>query len=273
MLANGVGGLHNDLLMVGLMAAALVVAAERGWQWAAVLGGTAAAVKLPGGLVCVAVVLVSLPVAASLAERVRRLAAVGSLALGTLWGLGAVWGLGAGWVAALTVGGGGNTPLSMPTVVGQFLDRAVGLLGIGIGIGETFFLDSIRALASLASVAIVAWVALRWRTGERNESVRAVVVIISVMLLLSPVVHLWYFLWLVPFAAPMRMSRLGTTLVVAVSLIGGAVAPLDPSLRGAYLTIVVGSLCAAVMVAILLFTKRSRERLERIAESDWLPVP
>src|SRR3546814_508291 len=29
MMANGVGGLHNDLLIVGLMAAALVVAAER----------------------------------------------------------------------------------------------------------------------------------------------------------------------------------------------------------------------------------------------------
>ncbi len=74
MLANGVGGLHNDLLMAGLMAAALVVAVEHGWAWGAVLGGTAAAVKAPGGLVCVAVALVGLPAAATFTDRVRRLA-------------------------------------------------------------------------------------------------------------------------------------------------------------------------------------------------------
>ncbi|WP_180923732.1 polyprenol phosphomannose-dependent alpha 1,6 mannosyltransferase MptB [Nocardioides marinisabuli] len=59
-LAHGVGGLHNDLLMVGLGAAALVVAAERGWVLGAATGGLAAAVKLPGGLVCLGVVLLSL---------------------------------------------------------------------------------------------------------------------------------------------------------------------------------------------------------------------
>src|SRR5690606_11767098 len=97
MLTNGVGGLHNDLLMVGLMAAALVVAAERSWQWAAVIGGLAAAVKVPGGLICIAVVLVSLPVTATLVDRLRRLVLVGGISLGTLAGLGLVWGLSIGW--------------------------------------------------------------------------------------------------------------------------------------------------------------------------------
>ena len=60
MIANGVAGLHNDLLMVGLMAAALVVAAR------ARLGGrcrrsagSRRGSRLPGGLVCVAIVLVT----------------------------------------------------------------------------------------------------------------------------------------------------------------------------------------------------------------------
>jgi alpha-1,6-mannosyltransferase len=53
MLANGVGGLHNDLLMAGLMAAALVAAAEHGWLAGALVGASAAAVKVPGGLVCI----------------------------------------------------------------------------------------------------------------------------------------------------------------------------------------------------------------------------
>src|SRR3546814_17297347 len=72
MIANGVGGLHNDLLMVGLMAAGLVVAVEHGWAWGAALGGLAAAVKVPGGLICIAIALVTLPAAATLTDRVRR---------------------------------------------------------------------------------------------------------------------------------------------------------------------------------------------------------
>ncbi|MBJ7359181.1 polyprenol phosphomannose-dependent alpha 1,6 mannosyltransferase MptB, partial [Nocardioides sp.] len=89
MLANGVAGLHNDLLMVGLMAAALVVGAERGWFWGAALAGLAAAVKAPGGLVCLGIVLVSLPAGARLVDRVRRTGAVAAVSVGVLAGLGA----------------------------------------------------------------------------------------------------------------------------------------------------------------------------------------
>jgi alpha-1,6-mannosyltransferase len=268
MMANGVGGLHNDLLMVGLMAAALVVAAERSWQWAAVLGGAAAAVKLPGGLICIAGALVSLPLAAPTVERVRRLAAVGAISLGTLFGLGAAWGLGAGWVGALTVPGTVNTPLSAPTVLGGALDQVAELLGSGTG--DAFFLDLVRALATAASGVVVLGIALGWRTGDRVAALHATVVMMSALILLSPVVHLWYFLWLVPFLAPVRLDRLGTTLLMAASIVAGVVAPLDSSLHGAYLLIVLGSIHAAVLVAILLCTRRSRDRLDRIAGAEWL---
>lgn len=64
MMANGVAGLHNDLLVVGLMAAALVVAAEKGWATGAVLAGLAVAVKAPGAAILLPVALVSLPAGA-----------------------------------------------------------------------------------------------------------------------------------------------------------------------------------------------------------------
>ena len=103
MLANGVAGLHNDLLMVGLMAAALVVAAERGWVWGAALAGLAAAVKAPGGLVCLGIVLVSLPVGRA-ARRPGSAAPEPSAAVsvGVLVGLGVVTGLGIGWLGGLS---------------------------------------------------------------------------------------------------------------------------------------------------------------------------
>ncbi|WP_240617490.1 polyprenol phosphomannose-dependent alpha 1,6 mannosyltransferase MptB [Nocardioides speluncae] len=270
MLANGVGGLHNDLLMVGLMASALVVAVERSWFWGAVLGGAAAAVKLPGGLVCIGVALVTLPLAATMLERVRRLALVGVVAVGFLVGLGVLWGLGIGWADALSVPGTVNTPLSVPTLIGGALDWTAE--GLNTGLAPATFLDVVRKVAQVASVLAAAYIALRWRTGDKEASLQAVATVVGTTLLMSPVVHLWYFLWLVPFVAPLRLSRVGTTTVIAVSVIIGLVAPLDSSLHGAYLAILLTSMLAAVVFGALLLTRSARNRIERIADADWLPV-
>lgn len=271
MMSNGVGGLHNDLLMVGLMAAALVLAHEQHWAWGALLAGAAAAVKLPGGIVCIGVVLLSLPAAATLAQRSRRLAAAGAVSVLTLLGLGVLWGVGAGWVGGLTVPGSVNTPLSMPTVLGGILDWVAS--GIGLDLRRAFFLDLVRRLASAASLVVTCAIAFRWETGSRTAAVKAVALLVGATILLSPVVHLWYFLWLVPFLAVLKLSRISSAALVAMSVVLGLVAPLDSSLHGAYLAIVLGCSYVALLVPILLLTRRSRERIERISEAEWLPVP
>ena len=249
MLANGVAGLHNDLLMVGLMAAALVVAVEHGWVWGAALAGAAAAVKAPGGLVCLAIVLASLPAGAILVERLRRTAAVGAVAVGVLVGLGLVTGLGSGWVAGLAVPGSIDTPLSVTSVVGN----ALGLH------------DAIRTLGSLAALGVGAWVLLTRPTGRPRLALHGLAVTMLAVVVLSPVVHLWYFLWAVPFLATLRLSRPQMTGLVAISVVLGLVAPLDSSLHGAYVAIVAGSMLAAVLATVLLLTRRARERVDRIA--------
>ncbi|WZH50798.1 MAG: polyprenol phosphomannose-dependent alpha 1,6 mannosyltransferase MptB [Nocardioides alkalitolerans] len=272
MLANGAGGLHNDLTMVGLMAAALVVAAERSWVLGAVLGGLAAAVKAPGGLVCIAVALVSLPLAATLVQRLRRLAAVAAVSVACLVALGLAWGVGLGWIEALTVPGTVNTPLSLPTVVGGALDDVATLTGLGTP--PATFLEITRLVGNVGAIAFAGWVALRWPTGRRERAVAAVAAVMGVMVLLSPVVHLWYFLWVVPFLAPLRLHRLGALGVLFVSVVAGVVAPLDSSLHGAYLAIVMGSMIATGTVALLFATHRSRARVERIvAPPSWLAAP
>lgn len=274
MLAHGVGGLHNDLLMVGLMASALVVAAERGWVWGAALGGLAAAVKAPGGLVCIGVALIALPVGASLARRVRRLVQVGAVACGALVIPGVVAGLGIGWVHALGVPGSVIVPLSMPTVLGGFFDLVARLLGTGLAPGT--FLEIVRAVAQVVALGLAVRIALTWPSGSRVQAVRAVAAVIGALILLSPVVHLWYFLWALPFLAASRLPRLGTLGLLAAVVISGLVAPLDSSLHGAYVAIVVGSLLVTAIVLALLVTRRARERLERIAaaqvEGRILPV-
>lgn len=271
MLANGAAGLHNDLLMVGLMAAALVVAVDRGWWAGAVLGGLAAAVKLPGGLVCIAVALLTLPVAATLVQRCTRLAATAVVAVATLVVPGFATGLGLGWVEALTVPGTVNTPLSLTTVVGGALDGLARL--VGLGTPPATFLDLVRQVGTLASFGVAAWVALRRPTGDRAASVVSVAVMTGALLLLSPVVHLWYFLWVLPFLACLRLGRASATGLLVVCVVTGLVAPLDSSLHGAYTAIVIGSGLVGVLFGVLLLTRRSRERIDRIVTADWLPTP
>ena len=264
MIANGVAGLHNDLLMVGLMAAALVVAAERGWVWGAMVAGLAAGVKVPGGLVCVGIALVSLPVGAALLPRLRRLAAVGAVAVGTLLGLGVATGLGNGWLHALTVPGEVNTPLSATTLVGGVLDFLA--LHLGVGTDPAFFRNLVRAAGLLAALGIGAWVALGWRTGDRSSAVAAVASAGAAFVLLSPVVHLWYFLMLPPFLATQRLRPHAMGALVGISMLLGLVAPLDSSLHGAYYAIVLGSMTVARQMPVLLLTRGARESVARVVE-------
>jgi len=269
MITNGVAGLHNDLLMVGLMAAALVVAAERGWAYAAVLGGLAAAVKVPGGAVCIGVALVSLVAHATLAERVRRLAACAAVSVGVLVGLGVLSGLGLGWVHALTVPGMVSTPLSLTTMVGSAVDALAGL--VGLGTPPATFVGLARAAGMLGALGLTVWVSLRWPTGSRQQAVAAVALVVGVLVLTSATVHLWYFLWPLPFLAALPLRRYALTCLLALSVLLGLVAPLDSSLHGAYLVIVFAILLIALLLTVLLLTPSARGQVERIVAARWLP--
>jgi hypothetical protein len=270
MLTNGVGGMHNDLLMAGLMAAALVVAGQWGWPAAAVIGGLAAAVKVPGGLVCIGVVLLSLPAAATLAQRLRRLGAVAGVSFGTLVGLGVVSGLGVGWVQGLTVPGSVITPFTSTALVGGAGDWVAGVLGLGLP--NATFLDLARSLGTAAMLGVSAWVALAWPTADRAGAVRGVAIVTLTAVVLSPVVHPWYLLWATPFLASIRLPRVGLVGLLAGSLILGLAAPLDSSLHGAYVAIALCSMLLALLIPLLLLTASARARIERISTAPWIPV-
>lgn len=247
-LAHGVGGLHNDLVVVGLAAAALVVAAEHGWLPGAALGGLAAAVKVPGGLVCVGVALLSLPVAASGPARLRRLAGVGAVAVATLVGTGYVCGVGAGWVAALGVPAQIDTPLSVTAQLGRLV-------------------PGVQAVGAVLVVLTVGWTALRWPTGRPAVGLHAAACALTVTVLLSPVVQPWYFLWCVPLLAACALGPGGRAVLAWVTLALGVSAPLGSSLQGRP----VATLVTAVLVlgAPVVLARSLRQS----APADHLEVP
>jgi hypothetical protein len=160
-----------------------------------------------------------------------------------------------------------NTPLSLPTLLGGWLDLVARLMGVRTSDGT--FLDLVRLLAQVAVVGVVLRVLATHPAGDGRAAVRALTVVVLAVVALSPVVHLWYFLWAVPFVAVQRLGRGAMTSLVAVSLVSGLVAPMDSSLHGAYLAIVIGSLVVAAAAALLLLTRPARERVAGIATEEW----
>ncbi|SDS60734.1 alpha-1,6-mannosyltransferase [Nocardioides scoriae] len=249
LVAHGVGGLHHDLLVVGLVAAALVLARRHGWLLGSVVAGLALAVKLPGVLACVGVALVTLPVAAPLAARLARLAASGLVAGLVVVLAGVPRGLGLGWVEALGVPGVVLTPLSAPAM-------------LGLLVGEV---DAVRLVAQLLAVGLVLAVALRTPTGSPAAALRATVLALLAVLVLSPAVHLWYLLWVLPLAAALRMPARLRLLTVVLGLVGGLAAPLDSSLHGLYLVVLGGTAAFALLTAALLGAPAHRLRVAAAA--------
>jgi hypothetical protein len=231
--------------MVGLMAAALAVAVEGRWVLGAALGGFAAGVKAPGGLVCLAVVLVSLPALCSLRDRARRAVQVGAVAIGTLIGAGVLTGVGAGWVHALGVPGVVRTPLSVTTDLGLLLSWVQD----GLDLPGPYAVEAVRTIGLLLALAVAAHAALRTPTGDPAAAVRSAGVVALAVVVLSPVVHPWYALWVLPFlaAAPLGL-RARSTLVVLAGLLG-LVAPLDSSLEARGTDIAVAVLLVVAVAA------------------------
>lgn len=255
MLAHGVAGVHNDVVMAGLVAVTLVVAIERSWVLGAVLGGVAAAVKLPAGLVCIGVALVSLSATATRPQRVGRLGAVGALSVGSLVLIGAMAGVGVGWIHALGVPGEVRTPFSVTTQLGRLLSFVLACLDIGTaGIDPVAVL---RLLGSAAVMWIAARVALRAPTGVPAAGARAVALVLASALALSPVVHPWYLLWCLPILVTCHLTDRGSTSLLHLSWLVGLVAPLDSSLEGAGGAIIGAVVLIGGIAGVQLATHRS----------------
>ena len=248
LVAHGVGGLHIDVLVAGLMAMALLGTVRHGWMPGAVLGGTAAAVKAPGAFVCVGIVLLALPVGASLALRARRAAGVAAIALATLVGWGLVGGLGIGWVHSLSVPLSSKSVLSASTDLGKIVGAVMPAGPWPPNVATML----VQAAGMLAIVGVALTVLVRTPTGDPDRALRGVALVMVAVTVLIPVVHYWYALWCLPLLAAAPLRRRAASLVVTMTCALGLAAPLDFSLHvpGDKL-IVLGALAGAVVVALL----------------------
>lgn len=263
MIAHGVGAAHNDILMLGVACYAVTHAKAGRWGTAALLAGAAAAVKLPGGLVVIVIAAVMSPLASRVRTRIASLAIAGFVAVLSLVTIGELLGIGSGWLGALGVPGLVKSPFSIANLVGLGTSGILDWFGLDGAADQAF--GVFRLLGIAVAVGVVATMALR---SSVHHAVRGVGIALLAIVLLGPTAHDWYFLWCLPFLAAARPGRRLITVLVGVSVILTVAAPLNSSLRGAVVPIVVTTSLVLVVVGILLGRVRTLQPALGERDSD-----
>ena len=216
-LAYLVGGGHNDLLMVGLLAAGAVFVIEGRHALGIAVVTCGFSVKATAAILLP--FLVWMWAARLSGSPTRRFAKATGASLAVFL---AVFGwltviaqVGLGWVKALDVTNLVVTWMSLPTAAAQL---ANGIVGIFTVTDPTQFLSVARMIGWLLLAALVArqwWLA---RAGDVPTVLRRASFALLTVVLLSPATLPWYFTWPLVMAAGFAWSGVGLAIGAGVSV-------------------------------------------------------
>ena len=199
-----VGGVHNDLLVVGLVAAGSLLVLEKRPVAGIAVVTLAMAVKATAGLVLPFLVLVW---AARLTgprwKRIGKAAAAGvGVSVSVFAACSLIAGVGLGWLPALYAPSMIVNWLSWPTGVGLVVHWLVSLVA---DVSYTGFIAVTRALGAIVLV-VFAW--RQWlasRDGQPDALRRAGLVLLAAAVL-APATLPWYFSWCLALLAMVRWT-------------------------------------------------------------------
>ncbi|MDQ3154365.1 MAG: polyprenol phosphomannose-dependent alpha 1,6 mannosyltransferase MptB [Actinomycetota bacterium] len=220
MVVHLVGGPHNDLLMIGLLATGTLLALRRHHLAGIAVVTVAMAVKASAGVALpflVAIWAARLP-----GSRWARTVKAGAAGLATFivvfGAITLISGVGLGWVPAL------DAPsetiynwMSLPTGVGQLV---YGITWLFVDVEAGPFITVTRFLGSALLLGILAW---QWFTVGRNardggaDAVRRASYVLLASALLAPATLPWYFTWGLVLGACFAWTRWALSLVVGAS--------------------------------------------------------
>ena len=236
-LVQWVGGIHNDAVMVALVAVAFLAAhrlGARGWP-AVVLGGVfiglAMAIKQSAAVAGVGVVALAWASAhPGLPARARtwwgilaRSAAGGSAAIGVFTLVSWATGLGFGWrnpTAGSPLQATSNAPISWVASFARFHEL----------MSEARIISILTVFTSVLIVAGIAF--LVWRLGPRppdsvGQPWLLACGVLTSFAVLGPALQPWYFTWILPFVALARPGLKLQHLFLTVTVVCGVLAPLQ----------------------------------------------
>jgi len=213
------GGVHNEMLMVGLMAAAIALGFAGRDAWAVVVAAVAVAVKATAGIALPFLVWVWMR---HLQQR-RNLPAPKAFALATVASIGlfaavfaiATWvaGVGLGWLTALAGSVKIINWLTVPTAVSNLINS----------VGGIFFPVNFYAVLEAARIIGIAIIAVSlpvvwWRCRRTDrDALAGIAVAMVIVVLFVPAALPWYYTWPLAAAAAVFQSRAAIAVIAAVS--------------------------------------------------------
>lgn len=211
-----VGGPHNDLLMIGLLAAGSLLVLERRHAAGIGLVSLAMAVKATAGVALPFLVWVwaaRLP-GSPRARFGKALAASLAVFVPVFTLVTLVAGVNLGWVPALQAPSAIVNWLSIPTGVGEVIH---GLVNIVVDVDKMPFVTVTRGLGLvlLVVIAVKQW----WRAREGGpDAVRRAAIVLFAVAVLSPAILPWYLTWSLVLAAALPWRRPALVAIVGASV-------------------------------------------------------
>lgn len=193
MLVHLIGGAHNDVIMVGLMAAGVLLVLDRRHVFGIALVALAFSVKATAVIAVPFLVLVwarRMPGSRN-AQLAKAVAAGGMTFVGVFAATTAIAGLDLGWIPALGTSSTIVNWLSLPSAVGDFAFTVTNLV---VSVEPGVFMTIARGLGSLL-LLYVAW--RQWRAADEGGpgAIRHAALTMLALALLSPATLPWYFSW------------------------------------------------------------------------------
>ncbi|NLU82903.1 alpha-(1-_6)-mannopyranosyltransferase A [Rhodococcus sp. HNM0569] len=219
-----IGGVHNEVLMVGLMSAGVVLVLDRRHLGGFALVSVAVAIKATAGAALPFMVWIWM-----IHER-ERAAAEGrepaspfvlfaktagagfAMFVAVFAGSSLAAGVGLGWMTALSGSAKIINWLSLPTILAHIVTVGTSWFA-DLTLGSV--LDVTRMICGIALVVIVVAAWWRFRKTER-DAVLGILVVLVAIVVLSPAALPWYYSWPLAIAAGFALSQ--RTLMVLVGL-------------------------------------------------------
>jgi alpha-1,6-mannosyltransferase len=215
MVINMIGGGHNDLLVVGFLAAGSLLALRGRHAGGIALVTLAMAVKASAGLALPFLVLVwAADMTGTLRTRIVKATAAGIAVFAVTFGVCTLLaGVDLGWLPALSAPSMIVNWMSIPTALGQIFGWIASLFGGSMQL----FINIFRAIG----VIVLAWIVVRqwWAAREGGpDAIRRAGIALFATAILSPATLPWYVSWGMALLAMAPWTIRGLQYMVVVSL-------------------------------------------------------
>ncbi|MFZ1362423.1 MAG: polyprenol phosphomannose-dependent alpha 1,6 mannosyltransferase MptB [Candidatus Nanopelagicales bacterium] len=208
-----ISAIHNDALMVGLIAAGLALAIRKHPVWAVVVITLAVSVKPVAALALPIVGLIWVGGKYPIRELIKRWAQIAAITIAILVGLALISGTGLGWISVLVDPDQASARFSPSASVGYWIVSFLELIGVT---DVSWIVTVTQVLGVLLGIAIAVWL---WRSPRNREPIRALGLAFLLLVLFGPAWQSWYLLWSIALLACAVLTKIEIRLLVALSIV------------------------------------------------------